>query len=133
MFIADDLLHHVTSHVIIKHFPLNYYYPELFMKKKKAFTKKFNENVKIVGAAVGVFNITSYVAKTFFRYCIEKKRLNIASISESLGHTSLNTTQIYLDSFEKEEREKKANHLIVISINLIYCYICTFFVSTKNC
>lgn len=41
----------------------------------------------------------------------KEKGVNIAYISESLGHTSLNTTQSYLDSFETEERQKNAKLL----------------------
>lgn len=37
--------------------------------------------------------------------------LRIAYISESLGHNDLKTTESYLASFEKEEREKKASQL----------------------
>jgi len=85
--------------------------PELFSKRKKAFIKLFNKNVRLVGAAVGIFDITSYVARHSYATVLKRKGSNIAFISESLGHTSLNTTQIYLDSFEKEEREKNAKLL----------------------
>nr|WP_239063813.1 tyrosine-type recombinase/integrase [Bacteroides sp. 51] len=99
--------------------PNNYIFPlivqtndiELFSKRKKAFVKTFNKNIRIVGAAVGIFDITSYTARHSFATVLKRKGSNIAFISESLGHTSLNTTQIYLDSFEKEEREKNAKLL----------------------
>jgi integrase len=84
---------------------------ELFSKRKKAFLKIFNKNIRLVGAAVGIFDITSYTARHSFATVLKRKGANIAYISESLGHTSLNTTQIYLDSFEKEEREKNAKLL----------------------
>ncbi len=99
--------------------PNNYIFPlikqttdlELFAKRKKAFIKIFNKNVRIVGAAVGIFDITSYTARHSFATVLKRKGANIAYISESLGHTSLNTTQVYLDSFDKEEREKNAKLL----------------------
>jgi len=84
---------------------------ELFSKRKKAFVKIFNKNIRIVGAAVGIFDITSYTARHSYATVLKRKGANIAFISESLGHTSLNTTQVYLDSFEKEEREKNAKLL----------------------
>lgn len=85
--------------------------PELFSKRKKAFIKIFNKNVRLIGAAVGIFDITSYTARHSYATVLKRKGANIAFISESLGHTSLNTTQSYLDSFEKEEREKNAKLL----------------------
>ena len=37
--------------------------------------------------------------------------VNIAYISESLGHSDLKTTENYLASFEREERQKNAELL----------------------
>lgn len=81
------------------------------MKRKKAFIRRFNNNMKFIGAAVGVLNLTSYVARHSYATVLKRKGLNIAYISESLGHTSLNTTQSYLDSFEKEDRQNAATLL----------------------
>ena len=85
--------------------------PEEMLKRKKAFTRRFNNNMKIVGAAVGIFDISSYVARHSYATVLKIQGVSIAYISESLGHTSLNTTQSYLDSFEKEDRQKAAGLL----------------------
>jgi integrase len=39
---------------------------------------------------------------------LKRAGVNIAYISESLGHSDLKTTEHYLASFEKDEREKNA-------------------------
>ena len=85
--------------------------PQLAMDRKKWFTKKFNQHMKMIGTAVGVDNLTSYVARHSYATVLKRNNVNIAFISESLGHTSLSTTQIYLDSFEKDERAKNARLL----------------------
>ena len=82
--------------------------PEVNMARKKWFTKNFNQHLRMIGAAVGVMNITSYSARHSYATVLKRKGASIAFISESLGHTSLNTTQSYLDSFEKDERIKNA-------------------------
>lgn len=84
---------------------------ELHYKRKKWFLKQFNQKMKIIGATVGIYNITTYTARHSFATILKRKGVNIAYISESLGHTSLNTTQSYLDSFETEERRKNAKLL----------------------
>jgi integrase len=84
---------------------------ELEMSRKSWFTKKFNQHTKLIGAAVGVPNVTSYTARHSYATVLKRRGANIAYISESLGHTSLTTTQVYLDSFDKEERIKNAKLL----------------------
>lgn len=80
-------------------------------KRKKWFIKQFNQKMKIIGTTVGIYNITTYTARHSFATILKRKGVSIAYISESLGHTSLNTTQAYLDSFEIEERRKNAKLL----------------------
>jgi integrase len=92
---------------------------ELEMSRKGWFNKRFNQNMKMIGAAVGVPGVTSYVARHSYATVLKRNNVNIAFISESLGHTSLATTQSYLDSFGKEERMKNARLLkITDTINL---------------
>ena len=85
--------------------------PELAMSRKGWFTKKFNQHLKMIGATIGVDNLTSYVARHSYATVLKRNNVNIAFISESLGHTSLSTTQIYLDSFDQEERARNARLL----------------------
>lgn len=85
--------------------------PELAMRRKGAFNKLFNANLRIIGGVLGIDNPTSYVARHSYATVMKRQHVNLAFISESLGHTSLSTTQIYLDSFEKEELAKNAKLL----------------------
>jgi site-specific recombinase XerD len=65
---------------------------------------KVNPALKIVAKLAGVnANLTTYVARHSFATILKKSGVNIALISESLGHSDLATTQIYLDSFENEQ------------------------------
>lgn len=80
-------------------------------KRKKTFTKQFNEKIHLVGAAVGIFEVNSYTARHTYATVLKRKGVSISYISESLGHTSLNTTKAYLDSFEKDERVKNSKFL----------------------
>ena len=56
-------------------------------------------------------NIT-YVARHSFATVLKRSGVNIALISESLGHTSLSTTQYYLDSFENEQIDEAMKNLL---------------------
>jgi integrase/recombinase XerD len=72
---------------------------------------KIREKMKIVGEALGIGSITCYTARHSFATVLKRSGANIASISESLGHSDLKTTEHYLASFEREERDKNANLL----------------------
>ena len=64
--------------------------------------------MKRIGEAIGVGKITTYDARHSFATVLKRAGANIAYISESLGHQDLKTTENYLASFEREEREKNA-------------------------
>lgn len=53
-------------------------------------------------------DFTTYSARHSFATVLKRSGTNVAFISESLGHPDLKTTEDYLDSFEKEERQKNA-------------------------
>ena len=68
---------------------------------------KVNKNLKLLAAQLGVeANLTTYVARHSFASVLKKSGVNIALISEALGHSDLTTTQIYLDSFDNEPTHK---------------------------
>jgi integrase len=56
-------------------------------------------------------NIHSYRNPKTRSRVLKRSGANIAYISESLGHNDLKTTENYLASFEREEREKNARLL----------------------
>ena len=74
---------------------------------------KINKNLKLLAEQVGVeTNITTYVARHSFASVLKKSGVNIALISEVLGHSDLATTQIYLDSFDNEQIDEAMKNLL---------------------
>lgn len=96
--------------------PDNYLFPILTGKEdafrvklvSREFITKINLRMKRIGEAIGVGKITTYAARHSFATVLKRSGANIAYISESLGHQDLKTTENYLASFEREEREKNA-------------------------
>lgn len=85
--------------------------PEKRKMLTKDLTRRINKRMKKIGAALGIGDVTTYTARHSFATVLKRSGANIAYISESLGHNSLNTTEAYLASFEKEERQKNASLL----------------------
>lgn len=56
--------------------------------------------------------VTFHTARHSFATVLKRAGANIAYISESLGHQDMKTTENYLASFEREEREKNAQILL---------------------
>ena len=74
-------------------------------------THRINKRLKKIGEAIGISGLSTYTARHSFASVLKRSGVNIASISESLGHSDLKTTENYLASFEKEERVKNAKFL----------------------
>jgi integrase/recombinase XerD len=77
----------------------------------KELTKRINKRMKLIGEALSIGKITTYTARHSFATVLKRGGANIAYISESLGHSDLKTTEAYLASFERGDREKNANLL----------------------
>jgi integrase len=73
--------------------------------------RRCNKRMKEIGKAVGIDGISTYTARHSYATVLKRSGANIAYISESLGHNDLKTTENYLASFEREEREKNAKLL----------------------
>jgi len=99
--------------------PDNYIFPylkgiETPLERKtitKELIKRINKRMKLIGEALSIGKITTYTARHSFATVLKRGGANIAYISESLGHSDLKTTEAYLASFERDEREKNANLL----------------------
>ena len=52
------------------------------------------------------------MARHSFASVLKKSGVNIALISEALGHSDLTTTQIYLDSFDNEQIDNAMKNLL---------------------
>lgn len=83
--------------------------------KKKRVLKNVNSNIKIVANIAKINNpnsITTYTARHSYATILKNSGVNIALIGETLGHTNLKTTQIYLDSFNNKQIKKALNNLV---------------------
>jgi len=81
------------------------------MHKTQYLTRAINKRMTDVGERLGIGHISTYTARHSFATVLKRSGVNIAYISESLGHSDLKTTENYLASFEREERQKNAELL----------------------
>ena len=74
---------------------------------------KVNPCLAEIGRMAGLeTHLTTYVARHTFATVLKRSGVNIAIISESLGHSDLETTQIYLDSFENSQIDEAMKNLL---------------------
>lgn len=65
--------------------------------------KIYNQMLKEIANLCGIeSNLTSYVARHSWATIAKRKGVPVAAISEGMGHGDVKTTEIYLDSFDKE-------------------------------
>lgn len=75
--------------------------------------RRFNRALKEIGIACGIeAPLTSYVSRHSYATIAKYKGVPTAVISEALGHSSEEVTQVYLDSFDKEVMDKYHNMII---------------------
>lgn len=79
--------------------------------KTQYLTRAINKRMKTIAENLGINHISTYTARHTFATVLKRSGANIAYISEALGHQDLKTTENYLASFEREEREKAAELL----------------------
>ena len=73
---------------------------------------KVNHFLKIIAERAGLqSNLSMYVARHTFATVMKRSNVNIALISDLMGHSSISTTQIYLDSFENSQIDKAMENL----------------------
>ncbi|MCB0762538.1 MAG: tyrosine-type recombinase/integrase [Flavobacteriales bacterium] len=64
---------------------------------------RHNRRLKKIAQRVDIDeNLTTYVARHSFATIAKRKNIPLAAIQELLGHTSIKTTEIYLDSLSSE-------------------------------
>lgn len=75
--------------------------------------RKVNSALKDIGKDIGLkFPLTTYVARHTYATVLKRSGVSVALISESLGHSDLSTTQIYLDSFENSQIDAAMQNLL---------------------
>ena len=96
--------------------PDNYIFPflkgdedaEQQVKVASDIIRRINRRMNAIGEALKIGKISTYTARHSFATVLKRSGTNLSFISESLGHANLKTTESYLASFEKEERQKNA-------------------------
>jgi integrase/recombinase XerD len=74
-------------------------------------TRLINKKMAKISKALNYDNISTYTARHSYATVMKLSGVNIAFISESLGHSDQRTTENYLKSFEQGERAKNASKL----------------------
>ena len=101
----------------------DYIFPILDRKIHKTEIQRKNRIHKVIGkvnpclAEIGRMagletHLTTYVARHTFATVLKRSGVNIAIISESMGHSDIATTQIYLDSFENFQIDEAMKNLL---------------------
>ena len=99
--------------------PNNYIFPHLdgtetpLQQKRKTqyLTRLINRRMAYIAIQLGIPHISTYTARHSFATILKNKGINISYISEALGHSDIKTTENYLASFDRTEREKMATIL----------------------
>ncbi len=72
-----------------------------------------NRELKLIAKELNISaEVTTYVARHSFATILKKSGVNIAIISEALGHQDLKTTQIYLSRFDNEQVDEAMKNLL---------------------
>lgn len=75
--------------------------------------KIINKELKTLGKELGLaVPLTTYVARHSYASVLKHAGVDISIISQSLGHSDIATTQIYLDSFGNSRIDEAMTHLI---------------------
>jgi integrase/recombinase XerD len=78
----------------------------------KQLTKTINVYMKRICIELGLSrDVTTYFARHSFATVLKRSGAKIEMISELLGHSSVDVTENYLDSFEKEHIQKETDVL----------------------
>ena len=97
----------------------DYIFPILDRKIHRSEMQRKNRIHKVIpclaeiGRMAGLeTHLTTYVARHTFATVLKRSGVNIAIISESMGHSDIATTQIYLDSFENSQIDEAMKNLL---------------------
>lgn len=90
--------------------------PGMTAEKERAayqqLTKVINKYMKQLVSELKINkNVTTYFARHSFATVLKRSGKSIEMISELLGHSSVDVTEGYLDSFEKEQIQEQTNVL----------------------
>ncbi len=87
--------------------------PQQIFNRIHKVLAKINRELKVLGGQIGLeVPLTTYVARHTYATVLKRSGVSVELISESLGHSDLSTTQIYLDSFENSQIDEAMQHLL---------------------
>jgi site-specific recombinase XerD len=79
----------------------------------KKVLKQVNKDLKEIASLINESeNLTFYAARHSFATVSKKAGVSISLISEAMGHDSVKTTGIYLDSFEREQLDQAFQNIL---------------------
>jgi site-specific recombinase XerD len=82
-------------------------------RRRKKVLRNVNANLRTIAKMLNIdIDLTTYVARHSYATVLKNSGVNIALISETLGHSDLKTTQIYLDSFENSQIDEAMGNLL---------------------
>lgn len=77
------------------------------------FVQAINDWMAKIRKKLGIEKkVTTYVARHTFSTILKRSGVSTEFIQESLGHTSMKTTESYLDSFEKSVKKEYSQRLV---------------------
>lgn len=81
-------------------------------EKIQQYLKMVNKYMGVIGKNLNIDKqITTMAARHSFSTVLKRSGVGIQQISEALGHSSINTTNSYLDSFEDDVKKEMAKAL----------------------
>lgn len=121
VFLSEDLLQIIDRWGSIDRSSNNYIFPILSsgittMRQYELielFISSINDWMVKIRKKFGIEKpVTTYVARHTFSTVMKRSGASTEFIQEALGHTNIKTTEIYLDSFEKEIKKEFAGMLV---------------------
>ena len=74
---------------------------------------KINKELKLLASELEIdADVTTYVARHSFASILKNTGVNIALISQALGHQDIKTTEIYLSKFDDKLMDEAMSNLL---------------------
>ena len=74
---------------------------------------KINKELKLLASELEIdADVTTYVARHSFASILKNTGVNLALISQALGHQDIKTTEIYLSKFDDKQMDEIMSNLL---------------------